>query len=58
MMDTRKAIAWPWKGLYSDLSPSSELAATLSVYTTTSTSHTPRQYILSSVGATTTLKHH
>ena len=42
---------------YSDLSPS-ELATVLSVSTTTSSSHTPRQYILSPVSATTTIKSH
>ena len=40
---------------YSDLSPS-ELATVLSV--STSTSHTPRQYILSPVSATATIKRH
>ena len=42
---------------YSDLSLC-ELATVLSMSTTTSTSNTPRQYILSPVSATATLKRH
>ena len=43
---------------YNDLSPSELLATVLSMSTTTSTSNTPRQYILSPVSATATLKRH